>query len=412
MLAVTLAASPAGAIITWEASGGWNFGGSNSHGSLTQPPNPPALVTSGGDFSNGGAFCPPLGTPDYICGFYYGLAELVGTPPGGLVRMHAVARLRQEDATGAGFVKLVYGGARVWFIGVSYATVTSPVTQAVFNYHLHGVRSETGGGGSVTVEAKGVAFMVADKQYFIQCFADVCDPITVPISSNWDPGAPGGTAFYVDLRTDARITAPLGLVFDAAANADYRDTLELRSVELQDANGDPVPGARLVVRDGGGNVVYTIDATTTTTLPGATTTTTTTIAPGATTTTTAPGGATTTTTLPSACPAGASFASVRCRLDLLLAAVQGAAEGPIAVKLVNKVSAAQQSVATAEQLVAGSRAKAAKRLRKAQKALAAYGRVLKTRAGKRALDEATRTALAAPLAQLRADLQALRTPAP
>jgi hypothetical protein len=401
LLAALLGAtSPAGAILTWEASGGWNFGGTNSYGGLTQPPNPPAVVTSGGDFSNGGAYCPVLGTPNYICGYFYGKADLVGSP-GGLVTMHASARLRQKDATGVGFVKLVYGGARVWFINAAYGAVATPVAQAVFNFGLHGTRSESSSNGSVLVEAKGVAFLVADKQYFVQCFADVCQPIKVPISQNWNPGAPNGTAFYVDLRADARITAPLNLTFDAEAIADYKDTLELLSVELQDASEQTIPNAALVVHDGQGQPVYTIPntaPTTTTTLPGAT----------ATTTTTVPGATVTTTTLPVVCPPSATFVSVGCRLAKLLDAVRAAADGPLAVKLVSKVAAAQQAVAGAEQLVTTSRKRSSKSIVKALKALAAYKNLLKSRAAKRALGPGARAALAEPLAALRADLKALR----
>ena len=81
----------------------------------------------------------------------------------------------------------------------------------------------------------------------------------------------------IDLRADVGITAPLGAQFDADAIADYRDTLELLSIEPKDENGDTVPGVSLVIKDAQGQTTYTFPntpPTTTTTLPGGDTTTT------------------------------------------------------------------------------------------------------------------------------------------
>jgi hypothetical protein len=78
---VSLAAvSPARAVVLWEGSGGWAFGGNNEFGGLTQPVNPPALVTSVGEFSNNGALCPSPDTPNFICGFFLGESDLVAGP--------------------------------------------------------------------------------------------------------------------------------------------------------------------------------------------------------------------------------------------------------------------------------------------------------------------------------------------
>lgn len=389
-LVLLAAASPARAVVLWEGSGGWNFGGTNSFGGLTQPSSPPARVTSGGDFSNGGALCPPLDTPDYICGYYFGESNLVGSP-GGLITLRASARLRMKNATGVGFVKLVYGGARATIVGLAFSSVAPPVSQVVFNFGLHGTRLESTTNGQVTVEGKGVAYLSADAQHFVQCFADVCEPIKVNVSSAWDPGAPNGTVFLIDLRADARITAPLGAQFDAEAVADYKDTLELLSLEPKDANGDTVPGVSLVINDNQGQPIYTFPNT----------------PPAVTTTTTLPGGAVTTTTLPAECAVAATFSSVTCRLAKLLEAVQATADGPVEVKLLGKVGSAQEAVTAAEQLRATSPNRSSKQIRKALNALAAYKKVLKTRVAKRALGTAARSALAAPLATLRADLKAL-----
>ena len=259
----------------WEGSGGWSFGGNNEHGDLTQPSNPPALVTSGGEFSNFGALCPSPDTPNFICGFYLGESDLVGGPGGGgLITLRASARLRQKNFTSNGFGRIVYGGARVTIVGLKFSSVAAPVSQVFFNFGLHGTRVETTNNGQVTVVGKGVAYLSADTQHFVQCFADVCEPIKVNVGSNgWDPGAPGGTAILVDLRTDATTSAPMGVVFDAEAVADFKDTLELLSIECKDANGATVPGVSLIITDNQGEPTYTFPNT-----PPSPTTTTTTVA--------------------------------------------------------------------------------------------------------------------------------------
>jgi hypothetical protein len=426
ILVLLAIASPTRAGVLWEASGGWFFGGNNEYGGLTQPPNPPALETSVGEFSNNGALCPPLDTPNYICGYFLGESDLVGPPGGGgLVTLRASARLRQRNFTSNGFARIVYGGARVTVSGLKFSTVVPPLSLVVFNFLLHGTRVETSNNGQVTVVGNGVAYLSADAQHFIQCFADVCEPIKVKVGSNgWDPGAPGGTAILLDLRTDARTSAPPGVVFDAEAAADFKDTLEVLSIEVQDANGDAIPGVSLVITDAQGQPTYTFpntppppSTTTTTTLPGVTTTTlgggtvTTTTLPGATTTTLG-GGTVTTTTLPVECAPGATFGSVACRLTTLLQAVQVATDGSLESKLVGKIAAAQNAVTNAEQLVGSSRKASSKQIAKAVSALASYKSLLKTPAAKKALVKDVRAALAAPLAALRADLKALRIAKP
>jgi hypothetical protein len=403
ILVLLAIASPTRAGVLWEASGGWFFGGNNEYGGLTQPPNPPALETSVGEFSNNGALCPPLDTPNYICGSFLGESDLVGPPGGGgLVTLRASARLRQRNFTSNGFARIVYGGARVTVSGLKFSTVVPPLSLVVFNFLLHGTRVETSNNGQVTVVGNGVAYLSADAQHFIQCFADVCEPIKVKVGSNgWDPGAPGGTAILLDLRTDARTSAPPGVVFDAEAAADFKDTLEVLSIEVQDANGDAIPGVSLVITDAQGQPTYTFPNT-----PPPPSTTTTTTLPGVTTTTLG-GGTVTTTTLPVECAPGATLGSVACRLTTLLQAVQAATDGSVESKLVGKVAAAQNAVTNAEQLVGSSRKASSKQIAKALGALAGYKNALKTRAAKTALVKDVRAALAAPLAALRADLKAL-----
>jgi hypothetical protein len=275
-LLLLAAVSPARAFVVWEASGG-----TNSTGYLTQPSDPPAIVTSGDS-------CPALNPPD-TCASYYGEANLVSAP-GGLITLRASARVRMTNATGTGFVQHVYGGARVTIIGLAFSSVAAPVSQVYFNFRLHGTRIETTTNGDVKVVGTGLAYLSADAQYYLQCVADVCATIKVNVSSSWNPYAEGGTAFLLDLRTDASIAAPLGAQFDAEAFADFKDTLELVSLEPKDANGDTVPGVSLVIKDAQGQTTYIFPnapPTTTTTIPGGITTTT---IPGGITTTTIPGG--------------------------------------------------------------------------------------------------------------------------
>jgi hypothetical protein len=213
-------------------------GGTTSAGYLTQRADPPVIVTSGDT-------CPAVNPPD-SCASYYGEADLVGTPVG--CHLRAGARLRLTNATGDGFVKLAYGGARATIIGLAFSSVASPVSQVYFYFGLHGTRLETTNNPNVKVVATGFASLSADALHYLQCAADACLPIVVNVSSAWNPYAEGGTSFLLDLRTDANITAPMGAQFDADAIADFRDTLELLSIEPKDANGYTVPDVSLVIR--------------------------------------------------------------------------------------------------------------------------------------------------------------------
>lgn len=395
--AALLSADPARALIQFEGSGGWNLGLEGQNGCLKQ------------DFSNyadsatcGGITpipCNGSGT-NYICWDDFGQSELIG---GARALLRARSRLVVKNYTSqfqSG--KLVYGGARVTFYQVGYAAGSTPGKYAYFNFGLHGVRTESTNNAGVTLTSRGTAFLSADKQHFLQCFGDVCEPIKVEISpSNWNPGNPGGTVFLVDLRADTGLGIPAGVAVDADVSADYASTLELLWVEIRDENDQTVPGSQLVVNDDQGQPMLTFPNT-----PPTTTTTTT--LPGGTVTTTLPGGTTTTTTLPAVCPTGATFGSVGCRLAKLVDAVQDAADGSVESKLVGKLSSAQRSVAAGEEALATSRKQSAKKLGKALNALGAYKSVLHSRAAKKALPKDIRAALAAPLADLKAALKALK----
>lgn len=354
-LVLLTAVSPARAFVQWEASGG-----TNSAGYLTQRSDPPVIVTSGDT-------CPAVNPPD-SCASYYGEANLVGSN-GGLFTLHASARLRMTNATGTGFVQLVYGGARAWIIGLAFSSVAPPVSQVYFNFRLHGTRLETTTNGDVKVVGTGLAYLSADAQHYLQCSADACLPIVVNVSSAWNPNAEGGTSFLLDLRTDANITAPLGAQFDAEAFADFRDTLELLSIEPKDANGDTVPGVSLVIKDAQGQTTYTFPnapPTTTTTLAGGTTTTTA--------TTTLPGGATaTTTTLPGGggCDASNAIAAIDCACAAGLPTVCDGAGLPASV-----TNGFRQVCAAADEGNANTKRKGTRLLGRASKKLAKLGRTI------------------------------------
>lgn len=391
VVAALLAASPARALIQFEGSGGWNLGLEGQTGCLKQTFSNAETSATCGTVTP--VPCSGSGT-NYICWDYFGQTELIG---GARALMRARSRLVVKNYTSqfqSG--KLVYGGARVTFYQVGYAAGGSPGKYAYFNFALHGVRTESTNNAGVTLTSRGTAYLSADKQHAIQCFADVCAPIKVEISSsNWDPGRAGGTTFLVDLRADTGLGIPGGVAVDADVSADYASTLELLSIEIKDENDQTVPGSQLVVTDAEGQPELTFANT-----PPTITTTTTTL----------PGGTVTTTTLPAVCPTGATFGSIGCRLTKLVQAVQDAADGAVESKLTGKLLSAQQSVVAAEEALGTSRKQSAKKIGKALNALGAYKNVLKSRAAKKLLTKDIRAALGTPLAGLKADLKALKKP--
>lgn len=129
-----------------------------------------------------------------------------------------------------------------------------------------------------------------------------------------------------------------------------------------------------------------------------------------TTTTTPPAGGTTTTTAPPdpGCEPGATLDAVACRVTALVTQTNGLATGKPRTQLLAKASAAASAIAKARaQLDAGKTKPARAALRKASKALAAFGRKLRTKKVVKTLPEAERARLAEPLAALVADLKEL-----
>jgi hypothetical protein len=393
--------------IQYTARAGWTFAKRNPLGGLDEGVfssggDKPATVSSG-DFSFRGAFCPQLGSDDYLCANVLSSAELNGRR----LTLRSRARLVRHKATsGKGAIDLTYADTRIEICGVT-GSVPAPVANAYFYIGLAGTASQSQSDPSLVVKATGVASF----QFVpIQCTGTSCPPVKVPNFS-------GSTCFALGLRTDARVTNPDGVgPFDIEAIADFSDTMELLAIEGRDENDQPIPGLEFTITDANGTPIVTLPNTppppTTTTVPGpdtSTTTTTTSMPGGGATTTSMPGGGVTTTTLPPSCSVGASYASVKCRLDEVTATVLTNG-GAVAPRLSAKLAAALAAVERAEQSVGQRGGKTSKRsLRKALRALGAYRKLLGSKKARRTLDEGALDELVARVPGLQADLKTLVT---
>lgn len=127
-----------------------------------------------------------------------------------------------------------------------------------------------------------------------------------------------------------------------------------------------------------------------------------------TTTTSPPGGVTTTTIANPGCDPGATLDSITCRLAALVERTNGLTAGKARTQLLAKANAAVAAVGKARSLLAGGKTKPARAaLRKATKAIAAFGKKLRTKKVVDALGDAERARLAEPLATLLADTKSL-----
>lgn len=109
-------------------------------------------------------------------------------------------------------------------------------------------------------------------------------------------------------------------------------------------------------------------------------------------------GSTTTTTLPGSCdgPAAPTFESILCRLDQLIALVDGAQDlGKTKKQLARAAQKARDKTAAAQGLVGGKRKKVKNALHKASRRMVSFNFRVRSRTGKKVIPEATRTALAA-----------------
>jgi hypothetical protein len=269
--------APAHAIIFYESEAGWFLPGygQDDVSILHQLTVPPAVSSAGGGFSYHGALCPALGTPNYLCAHMESRAELLGNR----LSLHSEARLTRHDATGVGSSDLVHADTVIEVYGMAFSAVAPPVGFAVFNFGLTGTVSSSASAGA-TVQAFAVATLQAPGLTALQCDGYPCVPIPVRYSGNpsdssaWHPT----DVIRVRLRSDVSTGAPLGVNgWDAEAVADFGDTLQLLSVEVQDENHVPVPGAYAFVPNADGNgttLTISSDPPSTTTTVGATTTTT------------------------------------------------------------------------------------------------------------------------------------------
>jgi hypothetical protein len=115
---------------------------------------------------------------------------------------------------------------------------------------------------------------------------------------------------------------------------------------------------------------------------------------------------TTTTTL-EGCAVGATFASVLCRLDALIASVNAANDlGSAKTSLLNAVTKARGQAQAASTATKAKSQKA--QLKKCAKSLQAFGHKLATKKAKKAIPQGTRDALAGEATAIRADVLALR----
>jgi hypothetical protein len=303
-----------------------------------------------------------------------------------LLTVRASARIARGDATdfaGAGY--LSHGQANIQMCGLT-GSIDSPVKSAVFEIGLAGTTSKSQSDGSLVTQAFGVARF---NGVILNCAGDyLCPPVTVP----WTTGG----CYTLDLRADAAISNPAGASgWDAEASADFSDTMQLLAVHALDDNDQPIPDFEFSVTDANGTPV---------TIPNTVQTTTTS-------TTTVPGtGVTTTTIVSGGCVAAATYDSVRCRIDALLAAVGASDAGALAPKLTTKLTAARAAVDQAEQVLGQRHGKASKiALKKALKALKGYERTLASKKARRTIADATRAELGAPVAELQAHVQGLPT---
>jgi hypothetical protein len=132
---------------------------------------------------------------------------------------------------------------------------------------------------------------------------------------------------------------------------------------------------------------------------------------GGSTTTTVPSSSSTTTTLPSAgCPAGATFPSIDCRLDALIADVMALGDvGTITGKLESKAVKTKSRADAADALGTQGRRRGAKAaLTKAIRLIRGFRTLLGSR-GARRIPDATRTMLSADAMAIQGDLRTLKT---
>ena len=153
----------------------------------------------------------------------------------------------------------------------------------------------------------------------------------------------------------------------------------------------------------------TVTSTTETTTSTSTSLTTSTLPAGATTSTTTASSGGTSTTLPG-CVVAATFPSVDCRLSEAIGQADAGQDGAAKDALLKRLQRAQTKANEGGALIgSGSAKKGKKRVGSAIRKLKQAAALLESKRGKKAYDDATRTALAAKVAALQADLETLRS---
>jgi len=378
--ALLTAVPDAGASIIYETEAGWFFPGVGNQGSIPHGGSTPQTSFSG-DFSFGGALCPAVGTSDYLCANVF--AEATNTFEG--LTLRASARVVRHDGA-VGGSHLTHGTAKITMCNLS-GSIATPASIAKFHIGLTGTTSASASDPVILVQAFGVARFQGAP---IQCSGtSLCEPVTVP---QFDPA--GCTS--LELRADAAFSSVQNVTgWDGEVVANFADTMTLLAIEGLDENGQPIPGLQFSATDAQGMPIITFPNV---------------VPPSTTTTTTAPGATTTTTIIPGGCAVQATYASVRCRLDALVAAIGASDAGTLAQKLTAKVSAARSAVDRAEQTLGQRKGKPSKAaLRKALKSLKAYAKILGSKKARRDIPEATLSALGAPVPGVRSDVRGLPT---
>ena len=268
-----------------------------------------------GEFSHGGTLCPAFtGQQYYLCASASARVEIDRTPVATTtyvgvatgVRLKAKARLDVRNASiGSG---QIWGKASISIPLACNGSVQTGGGGLNVRYRLEGEHSVSVSDGAVTVNA---------PRPF-----ETCDPggvCLIKVPTFHCPEGAFTTNLTIDLWPIIQIDNPLSHTgWSVQAVSDYSHTFTLQGIDVLDANGDPMPGVRVVVPDGNGgtnDVFLTIaeaeemeSSSTTTTTTGAITTTT---AAGTSTTT---GASTTSTTIPPCATGDLAAASCRCSL--------------------------------------------------------------------------------------------------
>lgn len=391
-LAILGCAPSARALVVHKVLVGFNVSGGFGSG-FTQDGSEGVPVAVGlSEHAPGGA-CPAPTGPNYTCLRTYSATGMVG----GRLLLRADASLHRRGVVGLGLGNsdgLAYTQTEIEIFNLRNSVISGNGF-VYFVIGLHGGATATASSAEVDTLAAGIVYV---SGIAAQCAGNVCEPVKVPVSFG------SSNVVSLRLRVDARAGAPVGLVYDADMDARFGDTMELLAAYVHDENDVLVPGAQVYSVDVNGDPELYIPNVV------ETTTTTSTLGPGETTTTTLASGATTTTTLPGGCPAGPTYESLGCRLDHLVALVQGSGLGKTGTKLAKPLAAARTALGIAEQTVGGPAKKHRRAVRKALRGVETFGKKIASPKLAKKVPAETLASFAAPVDALRADLLALGTP--